>query len=372
MIVLFSRVLLCCSLLLVLALPAALAQQPVRITLLSPGAADDPFWSELEGAMQVAARQFEFDFKIERLSHKEHNRFSVLSRYQEIIEGPNKPDYFISFFQRGIEQNSLEMFEKNRVHFISINTGLPSDYAEQFGKPGERYQYWLSHVSPDDYLAGKQLMHSLVQQASQKTPDKDVLTALAFGGPTHSQVGRQRLLGMRAALAEINSEGEKVALLQRVFSDWRGEELVQKAQALFKRHSYPDVLWVPSDGTAIDLLAIMPEQAKRHTTVGSFDWSDLGIAKIQQGQLYASIGGHFLDGVWALVIAFDHANRGELAMSETVFNTKMNIITMDNLLDYQQWLANKDWLKADYRRFTKTHNSFVRANGYDFNLVPGD
>lgn len=339
----------------------------ISVTFLSPVEKGAPFWRDFESAMETAAKQFNVNLTIERLIYEEHNRFSVYDRYKEIVTSESKPDYFISFLQRNIEERSLTLFDNNGVNFISVNTGLSNKVLKASGYPQTTHPHWIGHISPNDYQAGKELMAVLAETFEQQHPERHTATLLAFTGPAQSDVSHERLDGLKSEVTLRNRSGNKIDFLQALNTPWRGITIGEKARALFQRHATPDIIWAASDLIAIDVIGQLPKAKK--PLIGSFDWTTKGLKHVENGVITANMGGHFLDGAWAIVLAYDHANNTDLTPDENgIFNTPMHTITKDNISNYRQWINNESWRNIDYTKYSKTKSTAIQESGYKFRL----
>lgn len=114
-----------------------------------------------------------------------------------------------------------------------------------------------------------------------------------------------------------------------------------------KRHGIPDIIWTPTDVIALDVLDVLGENANI-PVVDGFDWSKSGTTSIINGDLDLSSGGHFLDGVWALVSVHDYFLNIDLHSDENgIFFSEMSNITLEKTDDKEEWLAQEHWRNID-------------------------
>jgi ABC-type sugar transport system substrate-binding protein len=337
--------------------------------MLVPIDAGNAFWVKFEYAMTLAAKQLDIELSIDKMVYSEHNRFATTARFEKIAKSKSKPDYFISLLQSHAELEALNIFEENKLKFISVNTGLDKKIIPSLGRPQKDRQYWIGHVSPDDYQAGEGLMTALLQEAHARKKlanDNSVISALAFSGPARSLVAEQRLAGLQLAM----NKTPNAILLQYIYTPWIGEEVDAKIAGLINRHGIPDVIWAVSDGIALQASEIIKGHQHANPLFGGIDWSDAGIAGLQDKALDVSIGGHFFDGAWALVLAKDHAEGHILSESDSgIYLSNMSAITRQNLAEYHILLNEAFWPRFDFTQFSKTYNPELVKNGYNFRIT---
>jgi hypothetical protein len=80
-----------------------------------------------------------------------------------------------------------------------------------------------------------------------------------------------------------------------------------------------------------------------------------------------SVGGHFLEGAWSLILVHDYHYGIDFVDDPGVrFMTSMHSITSDTVQDYSDKLGNPEWNRIDFKQFSKKHNPVLEK--YDFSL----
>lgn len=86
--------------------------------------------------------------------------------------------------------------------------------------------------------------------------------------------------------------------------------------------------------------------------VGGIDWSDWGIEAVSKGELDATVGGHFMEGAWALVLIYDHENQRKGSSKPMHFQTKMALLNKENMALSTALFDTEQWHQIDFRQFT--------------------
>ena len=97
---------------------------------------------------------------------------------------------------------------------------------------------------------------------------------------------------------------------------------------------------------------------------GGCGWYTPALDMIREGTLTTSVGGHFMDGGWAMVLLHDY-HHGKDFISDPI-ETKMYSIDKRNVEKYSKTFVKQQWSKIDFKKFSKVHNPHLER--YDFSL----
>ncbi|MFY0582526.1 substrate-binding domain-containing protein [Cystobacter fuscus] len=214
---------------------------------------------------------------------------------------------------------------------------------------------------PDDVGAGERLVRMLVDAAharGRSSPEGPV-RLIAIEGQLGDTSAKQRRLGLRQAL----SGAKDVELLQGVTAARRREESQRKTLLLLRRYPELQAVWAANDDLALGAARAL-EEAGRHpgedVLVGGIDWTPEALEAVREGRLVTSLGGHFLEGAWALVLLYDHHRGRDFASERLDWRTAFLPATRANAAGYLEVLARPDWEAFDFRAFSKAANPRLR------------
>ena len=71
--------------------------------------------------------------------------------------------------------------------------------------------------------------------------------------------------------------------------------------------------------------------------VGGIDWNLEAIQSIQKGQMTASMGGHFMEGGWVMVLLYDYFNGVDFVDEGVAMKSKMSAITQANADQFEMF-----------------------------------
>jgi ABC-type sugar transport system substrate-binding protein len=175
-----------------------------------------------------------------------------------------------------------------------------------------------------------------------------------------------RIGGMRHSLTSETG----ITIMETVLTDWRREQGYDAAAKFIATYPQAKIFWTASDSLALGAIDALEKKGMapgRDFITGGIDWSDEGIQAVIDGKMAATVGGHFMEGGWALLLAFDYLSgkdfAGDIGVSIT---TPMHTLTAKNASQYAEFLDRNYWKQLDFRRFSKALNPELKK--YDFSL----
>lgn len=340
------------------------AAEPMKVGFINPDNPGNPFWDNVTRFMQEAAKDLNVEFSV---VYGNANRFEAARKAEKLMRSADKPDYLIYIYQHTLGKKILKAAEETRVKSFIINTNIANNDQDEIGKPRQNFKQWIGHMYPDDVGAGRILSDLLIQEARAqlKLKSGESLGLLGLSGTRDSSAAIDRNLGLEQSL----KQHAEVTKHQIVFAGWDTEEVASRTVLLLKRYPQTHLLWGASDGIALGGVKAALERGKvvgKDLFVGGIDWSEAGIQAVRQGTLVTTLGGHFMEGGWAMVMLYDYHHGKDFEQSGTTINSQMQAITQQNVTSYQEQLGNQEWEKIDFRRFSKVLNAEVTE--YDFSL----
>ena len=329
------------------------SSKPIRVTLLVPASEANPFWSEFSAFSQAAADQLGIDLNVS-YNRVGQSRFSYGKLLDRELQNSPKPDYLMHIFLRNHSEIYLQKSHAAGVKSFIINTATPQSEMS-IGLPREKFPLWIGHSHPDDEKAGWDLANCLINHTRAAKGEGHQVRILATLGAFDSTAGNLRYQGLKTA-----TYGSDVNLLQAFEAGWDGRKVYKKIPHLLQRHGYPDAIW-----NASDLMAISAQKSLYDSgllpdapiMIGGMDWTKSGLEAIRDGRIHASLGGHFMEGGWALVKLYDYHHGIDFAEDGGAsYKLGLQLITPDSINRYPFLLGDRDWNKIDFRAHSKTLN----------------
>lgn len=332
----------------------------MRVCFLNLGSDADPFFAKLTSFMRTAADDLGIDLEVVDC-HRDSAR--VRREGLALIERDPPPEYLLMTNHRSLAAELLPQADAAGIKVFLINEGLLTAERDRIGKPREKLAHWLGELVPDDCQCGSLLAESLIAAAKARGKvggDGKVHVGGIGGAFTMSSLAR--VTGLRMAV----HAHEDVSLGGVFPANWERAKAREVTARQFADDPEVTVVWAASDEMAlgaIDAVAATGRTPGEDVLIGGVDWASFVPAKIREGVLTASAGGHCMDGAWALVLLHD-AHHGFLSES---FQEKsaFAVITRDNLDQYAR-LFDEGWRSVDFSRFSRAGNP--QLAGYDFTL----
>ncbi|WP_319583707.1 ABC transporter substrate-binding protein [uncultured Pseudodesulfovibrio sp.] len=322
--------------------------------------AERPFWRLFFGFMQAAADDLGVDLRV----ITSDNRFKVLQTARTALSY-KVPDYALYVYQCNITVDVLPLMEKAGVKSIICNTQPVANSREDVGLPGEKFSQWIGQITPDNEAAGHLAAELLIERGISLglTARDGKLHMACLGASDIVSSAHLRRQGMEDAVSE-----DPHAVVDRFISaDWQREKAHYKAVRMLDMYPLAHAYWAASDSMALGILDAAREKgltpSVNFLAVG-IDWTEGGVQAVRDGQLLATIGGHFMEGAWALIMALDHFNGHEF--TQPVHKSRMQALTRDNLTAYLPVLDQKNWERIDFKRFSKSFTPCVA----DYEFTP--
>ncbi|MFC3122212.1 ABC transporter substrate-binding protein [Agaribacter flavus] len=328
-----------------------------------------PFWDSQVDYASAVSEALGFELEVAYAPKEYRNRFAALSFIKErVASSKKKPNLLITSFWLGSEFDILTYLEEQKIYGISINSDISQEQYARLGRPREQFTYWLASLSPNDTLAGKQLAEAILSHVKTKNCPlvSCEINVFAITGLRYSAVSIQRATGLHEALA--NEPQSK--LLNLVYGKWDRQVVRGMTEAIIQRHDKIDAFWVASDVMAYGIFDRLNElgiELDPATVVGGIDWSPYSVELIENGTMTMSLGGHFLEGGWAITLFFDYLNGRDFEQETgSVIKTSMSLLNANNVKEVGQFLSNPQWSPEQLRAYSK----FLNPKRVKYNMDP--
>jgi ABC-type sugar transport system substrate-binding protein len=336
-----------------------------RVLFVNPTWPGHPHWQRITDTMRSAAHEFGIEVNVIYAGYEDRNKRLA---YRDLVLSASRqkprPDYVVFMFYKSVGTETLAALETAKIRSFTINTPIPDNERESIGYPQEHFKYWLGHIAPDDKLVGAQLAIDLLAQKSDNLlPDSRPIEGLGLTGDWLSSAAQDRKSGLQAI-----AKPEQIRIRQIVPASWDEEIARTKTRILLKRYPHVRYIWCASDTMALGAIAALKDMQmwQRGTfTIGGVDWTEEGLTAIADGELNASIGGHFLDGGWVMVMIYDHAHGVRLDKVKTRLTSPMKVLTRSNVASYRARLLDLSRASLQFSSFSLYKNARLE---YQFDI----
>lgn len=325
----------------------------------------DRFWDVTEDAMRAACRDLGVELDVHRI---DQDAFRIVQKAQQLADAPDKPD--VVFFEAWSVSTlqTIRILDEAGIDSFTFNTVFDDKTMARVGGPREKYKHWIGSIHPDDYEAGKIIAERLYQEAQARgLLSRNKVQFLAIEGEKRVSPSGIRLAGLRGVI-----EAHKDARLLDTKEGYWGKDEAQKAAlSLLREHAGVNVIWAVNDSTAMGAVEALEEAGfmpGKDVLVAGIDWVPEVFDYIRGGRIQFSLGGHFMEGAWAVVLAYDYKNGHDFAPEEGVdITSPWYVIDQGNAGLYADKLEHMDFDHIDFKALSKVHNPALQA--YDFNVL---
>ncbi|MCP4022352.1 MAG: substrate-binding domain-containing protein, partial [Desulfobacteraceae bacterium] len=338
--------------------------RPLQIVFLNPAVPEDTFWRQAENFMRAASVDLGIQLKV---AYAERNQRKMISQFTAIAKDKNKPDAVVFQNLKNNAVNMLQIAEKAKIPVFLFNATLSDSHRAAHGNPREKFTQWLGEMVPDDEYAGYALCTYLGREAKKRALSTAAgqVRILAINGARTDGAGVEREKGLNRA----GIENPDFQIYPPAFGNW-DQDLAQMIYLRSKRtYKNINVIWAANDPMALGAIEGMVKSSEvpgKDILVGGIDWTRGALESIQKGEMSISIGGHFMEGGWAMVLLYDYFNGTDFSSTGVSMKSQMSAITQDNIDQAATILGTGDWGKIDFTRFSKTFHPDLTE--YEFGL----
>jgi ABC-type sugar transport system substrate-binding protein len=328
----------------------------MQVAFLNPADGADAFFGTMVTCMRRAAASLGIELEVVEGGR---SRERMRDQARALVARTAVPEYLLLVNEEGLAVEVLPLADQRGIKTLVFNEGLMVPDRQALGNPGERVKSWLGEMVPDDRTAGYQLGTALLSAARRRAGGAGRIGIVGLGGSFTSS-SLLRINGLRQAVSETPD-----AILHEVVpANWEIERARVETRELLTRHPDVTAIWSASDHMALgaaEALRALGKTPGADVFLGGIDWAPFAFDEIRRGTFTASVGGHFLDGAWALVLLYDHHRRPSGPIHA---KSQLALATRDNVDTYERVASRCNGI--DFRRFSRVENPELQS--YPFSV----
>lgn len=343
---------------------SAFGKDTIKAVFINPDLQGNVFWDPVTQFMVSAAKDLGIDLKV---MYSKTNRYRSHEIVTNLAKSPDKPDYLIYIPQAGVTLSILKTAEKAGMKSFMFNTDILKIDRKVVGNPRENFKNYIGHMVPNDVQAGYDLADSLINKAikNNKKGKDGKIHLIGISGSRDSTASLDRNKGLKQYISKMDN----VFLHQIVFAKWSLDEAREITQGLLTRYPETSVVWAASDGMSMGAVEAFKKVGKKpgkDLFTGGVDWSKEGVDSISKGEMSATVGGHFMEGGWIMVLLKDYHNGIDFKENGVKIKSRMQVISSENVQSYLKKLGKRNWDQIDFTKFSKVLNPKLKK--YNFSL----
>jgi len=249
-----------------------------------------------------------------------------------VLNADNKPDQMIKSIEDLVAQGvdgiiytpywatavpGLTMAAQSNIPVILTDT-----YAD-FPPQDARFPNYIAFIGPSDRDAGKQMAEALF--AAIKPADDGKKYIAVVNGTAGTSVAIDRRAGLQDAL----DAHPDVVVVGEVDGNFVRDTSQTVFESLWQGHPNITGVWAANGGTATGVMAAISNAGKvpgKDIMVVGMDLNPENVEAVEKGQLLFDIGGHWLQGGFALVTMYDYLHDHKVPAEQA--NIKLSLLPL--------------------------------------------
>ncbi|MBU3003669.1 ABC transporter substrate-binding protein [Paraglaciecola arctica] len=314
----------------------------VRVILIIPDKEGAAFWDMVYQASFASAKSLGMSLEV---IYGGDNRFTTLAIIEDIVTQPSQPDYLIFRPYHGNTANVFDTIEAKGIDFVTLEQAFADNETTELLKPKQKYKHWIGEVAYDNVSGGALLLKALIDAHLSQHPDiKPSITGI---GGNFDYLSRTREQSLNALYRRNDID------LNQIFPTyWDPQNIATNFETILKRYPHTNIFWCASGQLTLKTLQQYQLLSNKPTVIGGFDWLPEALLKIQQGELTASVGGHFLMGAIAMTKIFDYQHGVDRFSNHNALYD-FEVINKNNVTEYLDVVQHQKWQKVDFGKFSE-------------------
>ena len=342
----------------------------MKIVFLNPASDADPFYKKMVQFARLAARELGVELEVLE-AERELERMRRLAL--GLLERSDRPDNLNLVNDRNVAAEVLPPITEAGLKVFMTCEGFFLAERQILGRPREKHPNWIGSLLPDDEQSGRLLAETLVEAARERglVAADGCIHVVGLSG-AYSTGAILRLNGLR----EVVNRYPDVVLDEVAPALWSYETAARLTPQVIDRNPDAALFWAANDDMALGAAEAIAATSKRpgaDVVLGGVDWAPGALSKISEGVFSCSVGGHFLDCAWSVVLLHDYHHGHDFGAS--IARSRYVALTQANLERYALFFDEKRWPEIRFSRFSRANNP--ELGDFDFGVdtllsPPGD
>ena len=272
--------------------PARAAKAPTVGVVVPTLAAQ--FWNNYVDFMRTGAKELGVDLVVLNADNKPDQMVKSL---EDLVAKPVDGIIFTPYWATAAR--GLTLAKEANIPVILTDT-----YAD-FPPQSTRFPNYVAFIGPSDADAGYAMAKALFA-ATRPGPDGKKVIGVV-NGTAGTSVAIDRRKGLERAL----KEAPDVVVAGEVDGNFVRDTSMAKFESLYQGHPEIAGVWAANGGTATGVTAALRNAGKtpgKDVVVVAMDLNPESVEAVKNGDLLFDIGGHWLQGGFALVTLYDYLN----------------------------------------------------------------
>lgn len=251
-----------------------------------------------------------------------------------VLNADNKPDQMIKGLEdlvaQGVDGIIYTPYWATAVPGLTLakDANIPvilTDSYADFGPQDPNFPNYLAFVGPSDRDAGRQMGENLFANLAPSADGKKYIAVV------NGTAGTSVAIDRRAGLQDALDAHPDVAVVGEVDGNFVRDTSQTVFESLWQGNPNVQGVWAANGGTATGVMAAITGAGKvpgKDIMVVGMDLNPENVDAVENGSLLFDIGGHWLQGGFALVMMYDYLNGKPIAADQA--NVKLALLPLTN------------------------------------------
>ena len=257
-----------------------------------------------------------------------------------VLNADNKPDQMVKSLEdlvaRPVDGIIFTPYWATAARGLTLakDADIPvilTDSYPDFPPQSSRFPNYKAFVGPSDEDAGKQMAETLFAAMTPDGSGKKVI------GVVNGTAGTSVAIDRRKGLGDALKEHPEVVVAGEVDGNFVRDTSQTVFESLYQGH--PDIkgVWAANGGTATGVMTALKNAGKqpgKDIMVVAMDLNPENVEAVKSGELLFDIGGHWLQGGFALVMLYDQIKGKPVGKEQDNVKLKLLPLTKDKVAQF--------------------------------------
>ncbi len=278
-----------------------------------------------------------------------------------VLNADNKPDQMVKSLEdlvaRPVDGIIFTPYWATAARGLTLakDANIPvvlTDSYPPFPPQSARFPDYKAFIGPSDKDAGRQMAEALFAAMTPNAAGRKVI------GVVNGTAGTSVAIDRRKGLADALKTHPEVQIAGEVDGNFVRDTSQTVFESLYQGH--PDIkgVWAANGGTATGVLTALKNAGKqpgRDVLVVAMDLNPENVDAVEKGDLLFDIGGHWLQGGYALVMLYDQIKGHPIAKDDDLIKLKLLPLTKDKVAQFRADFPG-GVQPYDFKAHSKTYN----------------
>ena len=287
---------------------------------------DAQFWNNYVNFMKTGAEQLGVNLVV---LNADNNSDRMIKSLEDLISRGVDGIIYTPYWATAVP--GLTMAKRANIPVVLTDTYF------ELPPQDKRFPNYIAFIGPSDEDAGYQMATTLINAMKPDANGKKVIGVV--DGTPGTSVAIDRHKGLEKAL----KEHPDVVVAGTVNGNFVRDQSQTVFASLYQGHPEIKGVWAANGGTATGVMAALKNAGKtpgKDVLVVGMDLNPENVQAVKDGELLFDIGGHWLQGGFALVLLYDYLNGHPVPADLANVKLQLLPLTQDKVAQFEKDFPN--------------------------------